>query len=242
MTDDRPQSPESTPADPEASSSGGPARSGSQRLQTTIRDLGRRIDAASDARYKRQAFRGGLDRGQVAELKRLDPRRETSGTEATFWRLLVDVLEPAGLVDLTGRAGDPMIDEPGEGRESLEIRHWKAILSGMATTAGLNGGRVPAGTAMHRADISEARFTKLLRATGDPLFGELRAVASQLRAAGKPFSWLQLAQLVLSERRPWADAVRRRLAIDYFNPRKPDDTTTDSESVTTSSSQGGTSA
>lgn len=202
------------------------ARKRFKRLREVIRSLSRDIDRATDPTQKGPP--GAVDRGGVGELRRLDPRKAAAGTESTFWRLMVDRIEPQHL---------------GSASHDADVRHWMAILAGMATTAGLNTNSwenktLPAGAALRAAMGSEARLAKLLRATDHQLFKEVRSVAHLLRSKGQRIDWIDLADLVLSERRPWSDAIRRKIAVDYYRPPKKD-----SESATNDpSSQGGTPA
>lgn len=179
----------------------------SERLRRTIWGLGQQFDRASEPRGESLSSASGsplLDRGAVAELRRLDPRSPASGTEAAFWRLAVDRLEPTWV--------DPRDDD--------SIRRWMAILRGMALTAGLHVGGSSAGRALAEAGVSEARLTKLLRSSGDVLFDELRSAAHLVKSKGERLDWSHFAELVLTEGRDRGEHVRRRIAADYYRSQR----------------------
>lgn len=144
----------------------------------------------------------GLGPGALAELRRLDPEHPGG---ATFWKLVVQRLEPAGLLD-----GAP------ERRALLEQR-WAVILAGMAITAGLHQAGLRLGRALAQAEIAEARVTRLLRARGEKLHTAVRLLARQLASAAQPLDWNDLAWLVLSEgNEAHEEEARRRIARDFY--------------------------
>lgn len=140
--------------------------------------------------------------GDLAELRRLDPRRGTVTTGGAFWRIVVGDLERYDLLD--GYA------------DKSALRRWMAILQGLAMVYDLNGEALRLGQAMARAGISEARLIRLLRASGDPLLAHVRPIAHQLRSQAQPVRWADMARLVLSDGRDHADTVRQHIASDYY--------------------------
>lgn len=145
---------------------------------------------------------GKLSPGDVAALRRLE---RGAAPPRAFWRIVVAHLEPARL--LVDGAG-PLRDDPE--------RRWAVILGGMAHCAGLHQPGESLGRGLARAKLAEVRFARLLRAGGDALAPELRAVSHQLASSATHVDWAELADLVLSDGRPWAEEVRRRIARDYY--------------------------
>lgn len=141
---------------------------------------------------------GALTRGDVAALRRMDPRRP----EAAFFKI-------EGL----------FLDEhlPGEAaaRAGLETR-WAAIIIGLAHLGDLHHSEYRLGFALVDAQFSEMRFARLLRADADQLIDELPALARFLAAKGVPTDWTAAAQLMLSAGRADEETVRRHLARDYY--------------------------
>lgn len=85
----------------------------------------------------------------------------------------------------------------------------------MVRSVGLHQPGRRAGAALALA-TSEARFTRLLRASGERLWDELRHTTHQLASSAEPFDWTDLVELILSDGSDRADQVRRRLARDFY--------------------------
>jgi len=147
--------------------------------------------------------------GDLAELRRLtldDPGG------AAFWRIVVTRLDP----DLPG--GGPARDDA--------LRRWAVILRAIARLNDFHNPGRRFGTALAEAGVSEMRLNKLLRASGAPLFDQVRAVTHQLATAAAPVDLTGVARLVLSDGQPHEQAVRQTIANDYYavifnNERKP---------------------
>lgn len=139
--------------------------------------------------------------GDLAELRRLDPRLETFTIGGAFWRVAIRDLEPNGLLKV----------DDDESR-----KRWMAILQGLAMVYDLNGEPLRLGQAIAQAEISEARLIRLLRASGDSLLAQVRPIAHQLRSKAQPVDWLDMARLLLSDGRSHADEVRRHIASDFY--------------------------
>lgn len=138
--------------------------------------------------------------GDVAALRRIAPEDPAA---PAFWKVAAAHLDGAL----------PRAD--GLERDERE-RRWAAILSGMATTQGLHAPRRRAGEALAEAGYSELRFERLLRASGEPLFQEIRSAAKFLASKAVEFDWTDLAALVLSADGPGAEHVRRGLARSFY--------------------------
>jgi CRISPR type I-E-associated protein CasB/Cse2 len=138
--------------------------------------------------------------GDLAELRRLKP--DDPGGSA-FWRVVVTRL-------------DPELPAGGDSRETA-LRRWAVILRALAALDGLHNPSRRFGAALAEAGVSELRLNKLLRASGEPLFDEVRAVTHQLAAAAAPVDLTGLARLVLSDGRGDEQSVRQTIANDYFN-------------------------
>lgn len=144
---------------------------------------------------------GSLPRGEVAELRRLDP---SSPSSAAFWKLVVGELEPLGA--LRGE---------GSHREEQE-RRWAVLLNVLAHLGTLNEPGRSYGRSLAECGYSEHRFSRLLRARGDTLWDQARRSGQFLAAQGQPTDVTGLAWLVLSEDRSDAQRARRHLARDYY--------------------------
>lgn len=144
---------------------------------------------------------GSLPRGEVAELRRLDP---SSPSSAAFWKLVVGELEPLGALR-------------GEGphREEQE-RRWAVLLNVLAHLGNLNEPGRGYGRSLAECGFSEHRFSRLLRARGDTLWDQARRSGQFLAAQGQPTDVTGLAWLILSEGRTDAQRARRHLARDYY--------------------------
>jgi CRISPR type I-E-associated protein CasB/Cse2 len=134
--------------------------------------------------------------GPRAELRRLRADGDDRWRAATFYQLYAERIAP----DYAGGAEHE--------------RAWAMILSGMARLDHRPGHRAGAVLAEH--GFAPLRFVRLLDADADHLDAELRAVISFLAAKGAKVDWTGLADLVLSHASDRRDAVRRRLAADFY--------------------------
>lgn len=164
---------------------------------------GRRDPVATVHRLaKALTDRGRFSAGDLAQLRRLDPRRGHTTADATFWRITTRFLEPEGFL---------------RGDDDTELRQWMAILQGLATVDELhrnNGPRL--GQALALAGISEARLNRLLQARGEALLAQIRPLPHQLRSQAQSVDWAGVARLVLSDGSPTADKIRQIIASDYY--------------------------
>lgn len=142
---------------------------------------------------------GRFGSGDLAELRRMDPRRIDA---AAFWKaeaLFFDALLPP-----TGDA------------RALQETRWAAVLVGFAELQDLHHVGRRLGAALHEAGLSEARFVRLLRADRELLIDELPTLARYLAAKGVPADWVDAARLLLGENEEVAERHRRALARDYY--------------------------
>jgi CRISPR system Cascade subunit CasB len=142
--------------------------------------------------------RGVLAMGEVASLRRMDPRRP----EPAFFKL-------AGILL------DEHLPPGGEAREEKETR-WAAIVVGLAHLGLLHRPGQRLGSALADAGYSESRFVRIARADADRLTDELPTLARFLAAKNTAVDWTGAAELVLSAGRRDEERVRRRLARDYY--------------------------
>ncbi len=143
---------------------------------------------------------GGFSRGDVAELRRLQP---DDASCAAFWKVCATRL--ATLL-------------PGDERSRVVAeRKWAVILRAMAELEGLHASGARLGVALATAGVTEARVLRLLRARAELLEDAVRHVAHQLASRATPSDQSEFALLVLSERsESWAEIVRRQIARDFY--------------------------
>lgn len=180
--------PTTTGEEPTSQATGSASSSGTADLARTVRRLGGIVGES-------------LPRGELAELRRLDP---ASPSTAAFWKLVVGELEPLGA--LRGR---------GPRREEEE-RRWAVILNVLAHLEHLHRPGTGYGRALAESGFSEHRFSRLLRARGDTLWHQARRSGQFLSAKNQQADATGLAWLVLSEGRSDAQRARRHLARDYY--------------------------
>ncbi len=137
--------------------------------------------------------------GLAAELRRMRPGDVDC---AAFWKVCVSHLEGEF--------------EGSESRIAELERRWSVILVALASMAGLHRPGRRFGTALARAEVSEARVLKLLHARGDPLADAMRTSCHQLAAASEHVDLAEVARLVLSDGRKDEDLTRRRIARAYY--------------------------
>ena len=149
------------------------------------------------------AARAGLDRGELAALRRLDA---DSPACAAFWRLLIGVVEPA-----YDDAGVPV--PRGIDREPWE-RAWATVINALAVTEGLSGGP-RLGAALFDAGYSDQRLERLLAADDDGLRDRVRVTARFLAAKAQAFAAGDLTWLVMSQGES-RESARRAVARAFY--------------------------
>lgn len=140
-----------------------------------------------------------LSPGDVASLRRLRPADPDC---SAFWKMLaIHVAEglPAG----------------GPARDQAE-RRWAVILQALATMRGLHTPGLRLGRVLAAVDLAEARFLRLLRSKGEMLGDAARVTAQFLANRAVPTDHSELAALILSDGRADGEAVRRRIARDFY--------------------------
>lgn len=141
-----------------------------------------------------------LPPGDVAALRRLRP--EDPGCPP-FWKLMATEINANAFGD-AGRADDE------------EDRRWAAVLSALATLDGLVQTSPDFGTALARADYSELRFERLLRAGDAQLLDELLNAVRFLAAKAEPLNPVDIARLALTRDPEKGESLRRKLARQYY--------------------------
>ena len=195
------RAPVSTDAEAPPPAAGEEKAEGKPSLGSTVGALARRIAPAQSGEA-----RGGwyLSNGERAELRRMRPE---DPPPAVFWQLVADHLEPHL------PAGD------GPSRDGAE-RRWMVILRAMAESAGRHDRGRPLGRALAEARVAEPRLYQLLRARGDALVDQLRMALHPVASRGLAFDQADVAWLVLTEGTEGGEAVRRRMARNYFQARR----------------------
>ena len=141
---------------------------------------------------------GAMTAGDIAALRRMDPRRPA----AAFFKIEGLVLDP----HLPGDAAR---------RADLETR-WAAIINGLAHLGILHQPGLRLGSVLAGSQYSELRFARLVRADAERLADELPALGRFLAAKGTAVDWTAAAHLILSADGPGDESVRRHLARDYY--------------------------
>jgi CRISPR type I-E-associated protein CasB/Cse2 len=172
----------------------------SETRQTSYR--GRVREAVQ--RIARELEQEVITSGDRAALRRIQPGE--AGAPA-FWKIAIRHLEPAGL----------LADVDGPLRQWQEM-YWSTALSAMAEGPPL--GRRSFGRALAETGVAEARVLRLLRAHEEVLLATVRTVTHQLDAAGCAFDWSDIVELMSSDGSPYAEAVRRRIAYDYYRQER----------------------
>ena len=163
------------------------------------------------AGFARQMADESFRRGDLAELRRMDPDVPDA---AVFWRLMASR-------NLLGNL-------------AVEAK-WALILHGIAlmtpTTGGKNGtahnGIMPVGRALFLGGeverresgyYSESRLNRLLTARGPILRTLLARLFRMLAAANQPFNWSEMARFILNDdyNEEQAEDIRRGIARAYY--------------------------
>ena len=166
------------------------------------------FDPRNAGRIAFRLTRRDVTSGDIAELKRLDPRQPTS---RVFWQV----------------CGELNIDP----KSYRLIRSWgvvvriiaKGIKVGEKRTDGAHDGSVSLGMALANKGYSERRLKLLLAAKGDSVIPIVERMAGFLYSEGQKFNSSDMACLVLTEYRDGdhQSADRIRIARDYYgHPNK----------------------
>jgi hypothetical protein len=139
----------------------------------------------------------GLDRGDLAALRRLDPNRVSA---PAFWRLLA-------------RHAEQELDHLD--RHPERVSRWAAGIRAAVELEGLHDGQRSLGRALGEAGYADQRFERLLRADEPGLWDELRSAARYLGVKGQRANAEQLIRLAVDVDPARAEHLRRALAADY---------------------------
>lgn len=144
--------------------------------------------------------RGALSTGDVAMLRRMDPRQPA----AAFFKLQGLMFDD----QLPGTAG-VLLD--------FETR-WAVVAQGLACLGTLHRASpsTQLGLVLAASGFSEVRFVRLLAADAARLVDELPTLARFLTAKSMFVDWTGAAHLILSAGRVDREPQRRRVARDYY--------------------------
>ena len=167
------------------------------------------------AGFAKQMAGEGFRRGDLAELRRMDPDTPDA---AVFWQLMASR-------DLLGN-------------QAVEAK-WALVLHGIAlmtpTTSGENrtahNGIMPVGRALFLGGAaegrtagyySESRLNRLLTARGPILRTLLARLFRMLAAANQPFNWNEMARFILNDgyNEERAEDIRRGIARAYYQAER----------------------
>lgn len=138
--------------------------------------------------------------GDLAELRRLDVH---APDKPAFWRIVAAYVDPGRQT-----AGFSLAAESA----------WAIVLSNMARMApSPHDPRRSVGRALAEAGFHELRLMRLLRTHGHGFSDVVRRACGFLAARGDAVNWVELAALILTTDRDRAEAIRRRIARDYYN-------------------------
>ena len=185
-----------------------PDNAGPQNLSRNWGDIA--VDFAG------QMARGNFRRGDLAELRRMDPDTPDA---AVFWRLMAQH-------DLLG--------------SSIVERKWGLILHGIALMTPTNSGDgsirtahdgyMPVGRALFLGGnsqrssgfYSETRLNRLLTARGPMLRTLLARMFRMLASADVSFNWREMARLILNDgyNEEAAEQARHRIAREYYQAER----------------------
>lgn len=161
------------------------------------------LDPSNAARIAMRLTRRGITPGDIARLKRMNPRHPT---EKTFWENCIAL----------------GIDQASENL----VKTWAEIFSMIAKgtkvtelgTTGPHEGDTPLGKALARTGYKEERFKTLMNADESSVVRMLDRATAQLYANGQKFNWNDAARLAMTRHRSQDDRERDRMRItrDYY--------------------------
>lgn len=153
-----------------------------------------------------QYAEGGISKGDLAELRRIDPSEPFT---PALWKILLEYV--------------PQHDKLSTAQE----RQWAILLMAMATCAGLHTSETPFGKALAQAGWSELRFVRLMEARGDNLVKEIRRLAQYLASKSQQADWSDVAWLLFVQGGDKASDIRQHIARDYYKQLYLEDTHND---------------
>jgi CRISPR system Cascade subunit CasB len=138
---------------------------------------------------------GGISKGDLAELRRIDPKEPFT---PALWKILLEYVSDH----------EEILPE----RE----RRWAILLMAMATCAGLHSYETSFGKALAQAGWSELRFVRLMEARGDNLVKEIRRLAQYMASKNQQADWSDAAWLLFVQDGDKVGDVRQNIARDYY--------------------------
>lgn len=159
------------------------------------------------ARIAAAVAREDFPRGDLAELRRMDPDAPDA---AAFWRLM---------------AQQELLGNPAVESKWALILHGIALMTNTSKNQSAHSGSMRVGRALflggedHRDSpfFSETRLNRLLTARG-PMMRTLLARMFRMMGTGRPFDWREMARLILNDgyREDRAENARRQIARAYY--------------------------
>ena len=160
-------------------------------------------DHRNAARIATRLTRRDITSGDMAGLRRLDPRRPT---ESTFWKVCSQLGIDQSSPDV--------------------VRSWAIIFRmiaagtkvGQTQTDGPHDGNLPLGKALAQCGYSQNRLKTLLDADPTALVPIVERMAGFLYSKGQKFNCNDAARLVMTKHRTaeQRDSDRTRIARDYY--------------------------
>lgn len=165
---------------------------------TTAPEASRTVASLVNTVASMLRYGAALSQGDLAALRRMDPRRP-----------------PAAFYKIEGLALDEHL--PGEAVRRMDAEtRWAVIVLGLAHLGDLHVPERRLGHALAEAGYSELRFARLLQADAGQLVDELPLLARFLVAKSTPADWSAAARLIHSAGRSDEEDTRRHLARDYY--------------------------
>lgn len=134
-----------------------------------------------------------MGNGELAELRRANPAEPYS---PALWKVLVSL--------------------PDCWTVPQNERTWGVVLQGLAKCLELHSSTASLGAALARAEYSELRLTRLLRADQEQLFREINRLAGYIASKHVAVDWTDVARLCFYNDSELASQVRRGIARAYY--------------------------
>lgn len=145
-----------------------------------------------------QQEHGGLNTGDLAELRRISPQKPFT---PALWRVLIEL---------------GLDKPPGGQRQTDWERKWATLLMGMAICNGLHDYDTPFGKALAEAGWSELRFAQLMQTSGTTLEIHIRRVAQFLASKNQKSNWADVRKLLFYQEGKIAEEIRITISRHYY--------------------------
>ncbi len=143
-----------------------------------------------------------LDKGDVAELRRIQVGELPSCP--AFWKLITSPVFSLVLTEY-----EPALLE--------QEKQWAVVMASMALSAGLHDVKSRLGESLAKAEYSEMRLERLLRAQGEDLQKHILLTARFLNAKAQHFNCIEMAGLIFYEpNKELSDKLRHSIARGYY--------------------------